>query len=144
MIDRLFSPAFGNRPQIFVGRRDTINDVMSGLKEMPGSKERAVLLLGQRGYGKTVLLLELADEASQAGYVVASPTVVSTGMLNRILEKLSVAAEPYLPRTKKQLTGGNNQSVQHSHPLHGRQNYQQQFLYIWFTRTALRLPFMTL
>ena len=57
MIDRLFSPAFGNRPQIFVGRRDTINDVMSGLKEMPGSKERAVLLLGQRGYGKTVLLL---------------------------------------------------------------------------------------
>ena len=107
MIDRLFSPAFGNRPQIFVGRRDTINDVMSGLKEMPGSKERAVLLLGQRGYGKTVLLLELADEASQAGYVVASPTVVSTGMLNRILEKLSVAAEPYLPRTKKQLTGGS-------------------------------------
>lgn len=107
MIDRLFSPSFGNRPQIFVGRGETIAEILQGLQEIPGSRERAVLLLGQRGYGKTVLLLEIADAARKEGYVVASPTVVSSEMLKRILEKLTDEGAPYLPKEKKQVTGGN-------------------------------------
>lgn len=107
MIDRVFSPSFGNRPQILVGREETIREILQGLQEMPGSRDRAVLMIGQRGYGKTVLLLEIADAARQNGYVVASPTVVSSEMLKRILEKLIEDGEPYLPKKKKQITGGS-------------------------------------
>ena len=107
MIDRLFSPSFGNRPQIFVGRGETISEILQGLQDIPGSRERSVLMLGQRGYGKTVLLLEIADAARKAGYVVASPTVVSSEMLKRILEKLVDEGAPYLPKAKKQMTGGS-------------------------------------
>ena len=107
MNDRLFSPSFGNRPQVFVGRDGTISEILQGLQEMPGSRDRAVLLLGQRGYGKTVLLLEVADAARKAGYVVASPTVVSSDMLKRILEKLKDEGAPYFEKERKQITGGN-------------------------------------
>ena len=107
MTDTLFSPAFGNRPRIFVGREDAISGILRGLQEAPGSRERAVMILGQRGYGKTVLLLEVADMARKAGYVVASPTVVSSEMLRRILEKLADSGAPFLQKQKKQVTGGN-------------------------------------
>ena len=107
MKDMIFSPSFGNRPKVFVGRRETISEVLQGLNEMPGSRERAVLLMGQRGYGKTVLLLEIADAARKAGYVVASPTVVSPELLNRILEKLTEEGAAFLPKKKKQMTGGS-------------------------------------
>ena len=132
MIDRVFSPSFGNRPQIFVGRTDVFNEVMQGLQEMPGSRERAILLLGQRGYGKTVLLLEIADSARKAGYVVASPTVVSPELLNRILEKLIREGENDLPKVRKQVSGGSvgilgfSAGVQFQDEAKARESFTQQ------------------
>lgn len=105
--DSVFSPSFGNRPQVFVGRTETIASVLQGLQEMPGSRERAVLVLGHRGYGKTVLLFEIADAARRAGYIVASPTVVSSEMHTRILEKLTEEGRDVLPKKKKQVAGGS-------------------------------------
>ncbi|MBE6015975.1 MAG: ATP-binding protein [Lachnospiraceae bacterium] len=107
MKDNYFVPSFGNRPQNLVGREDIINRFKMGLDSAPGSRERSMLLLGQRGYGKTVLLQEFADIARKDGYVVASPTIVSKDMNMRIVEKLLDESAGILPKDKKKIAGGN-------------------------------------
>lgn len=101
MQDNFFSPSFGNKPKIMVGRDNEIITLLAGLSSVPGSKERARFIIGQRGMGKTVLLLQLAEYAKKKGFIVASPTVVSHEMLNRIIEKLSVNND------KHRITGGS-------------------------------------
>lgn len=59
--DTIFSPSFGNRPSYLVGRETIIREFMHGLESEPGNRDRAMVLLGQRGSGKTVLLWELAE-----------------------------------------------------------------------------------
>lgn len=86
--DTMFAPSFDNRPAYLVGRDALVERLAEGLSAEPGSRDRAVVMLGQRGYGKTVLLWELADRAAAMGYVVAHPTIVSSGMLDRIVEKV--------------------------------------------------------
>ena len=86
--DTMFAPSFDNRPAYLVGRDALVERFVEGLSAEPGSRDRAVVMLGQRGYGKTVLLWELADRAAAMGYVVAHPTIVSSGMLDRIVEKV--------------------------------------------------------
>lgn len=105
--DTIFSPSFGNRPTYLVGRDAVIQDFLDGLKTRPGSKERAVMMLGQRGCGKTVLLWELADRARNAGFVVASPTIASEDMLERIIEKIQDDGERYINERKTHISGGN-------------------------------------
>lgn len=107
MTDTIFSPAFGNKPGTLVGRDSEMNKLTNGLSARPGSKERALLILGQRGLGKTVLLLELAEYARSHQYIVASPTVVSDDMLDRILEKLRRDGEKHLHDEKRKVTGGS-------------------------------------
>lgn len=105
MIDTVFSPAFGNRPKCLVGRENVLDELLSGLQQEPGSSGRANLLLGQRGTGKTVLLLEVAERARKMGFIVASPTIVSPDMLGRIVEKLQDEGESFLKSKKVKLTG---------------------------------------
>ena len=105
--DTIFSPAFGNRPSQLVGRESVMRSLLHGLGQMPGSRERSVVLLGQRGSGKTVLLWELADQASERGWVVASPTIASGDMPERIVEKIQDAGEPYVKRNTPKLSGGS-------------------------------------
>ena len=106
MRDTVFSPAFGNKPGTLVGRSRDMKCLADGLSAMRGSKERARLIMGQRGLGKTVLLLELAEYARSHGYITASPTVVAGGMLERILEKLEKDGEPYFEHDRTRITGG--------------------------------------
>lgn len=103
----MFVPSFGNRPRSLVGREEIQSGFEAALQSVPGSRERAMLLLGQRGSGKTVLLLEFADIARNKGCIVASPTVVSREMTTRILEKLQSEGEKYLPGTRVQFAGGS-------------------------------------
>lgn len=105
--DTIFSPSFGNRPSKLVGRESVLAEILAGLKTAPGSKSRAVVLLGQRGSGKTVLLWELAERAADAGFVVATPTIASEGMLERIVEKIQDAGESSLGKRKAYLAGGS-------------------------------------
>lgn len=105
--DTVFSPSFGNRPTYLVGREAFVNDIVSGFNAMPGSRERAVILLGQRGMGKTVLLWELADRARDAGLVVATPTVASSDMPERIIEKLQDDGERILKDKHSKLSGAS-------------------------------------
>ena len=107
MQDSVFSPSFGNKPRTLVGRDLELQTLKEGLHAMPGSKERAKLIIGQRGLGKTVLLLELADFARENGYIVSSPTVTSEDMLDRIMEKLNRSGEKVLPHSKPKLIGGS-------------------------------------
>lgn len=104
----VFSPSFGNRPSYLVGREPIIQEFLNGLAEGPGNRDRALVLLGQRGSGKTVLLWELADRAAELGFAVATPTVATEGMLERIVEKIQDDGERYIKRKHGiHLTGGN-------------------------------------
>ena len=88
-IHHLFQPTFGNRPEQLIGRDGVIEQFMEGLTEPVGSRNRCTLFLGQRGMGKTALLLELGDRASKAGYVVARVTA-HEGMPQAIIEQFQL------------------------------------------------------
>ena len=108
MTETVFSPSFGNRPSYLVGRGQVISTFLTGLNQEPGNRDRAMLMLGQRGSGKTVLLWELADRARKLGFVVATPTVASEDMLERIVEKIQEAGEQYVSKHRlPKLTGGS-------------------------------------
>ena len=105
--DTIFSPAFGNRPSCLVGREGVLKGLCEGLQTAPGRKERSTVLLGQRGSGKTVLLWELAERASELGFVVATPTIVSEGMLARIVEKIQDAGSHFVSDVAPRISGGS-------------------------------------
>lgn len=105
VVDPVFSLSFGNRPTYLVGRGSVVEAFSEALNTEPGNRHRALVLLGQRGSGKTVLLWELADRAAEAGFVVASPTIAAENMLERIVEKLQDQGERYLRHHQARLSG---------------------------------------
>ena len=100
----LFQPTFGNRPLQYIGRDDVIEQFMSGLREPVGSRNRCTLFLGQRGMGKTALLLELSDRAPKAGFVVARVTA-HEGMPQAIIEQFQLNGSKFFNDDKRKLTG---------------------------------------
>ncbi|MDR1186048.1 MAG: hypothetical protein LBK95_01100 [Bifidobacteriaceae bacterium] len=102
-----FSPAFGNRPAKLVGRDDVVSDFVKGLAGAPGHPNRASLCLGLRGMGKTALLLELAEQARQAGFVPAKATT-GPDLLAELLEAIQVNGSKHLvkPRKVKSVSAG--------------------------------------
>jgi hypothetical protein len=82
--ENLFIPSFGNRPAQLVGREGVIKGFVNGLAHTAGHPNRSTLLIGQRGMGKTALLLEFADIAEQEGFVVARVTA-QDGMLEDLM-----------------------------------------------------------
>lgn len=107
MNDTIFSPSFGNKPQKLIGRNEEMLALQAALASKPGSKERATLIIGQRGTGKTVLLLELADFAHRSGFITTYPTIVNKNMLDRINEKLLQDGNDILSGNKRHLVGGS-------------------------------------
>ena len=100
----LFQPTFGNRPEKYIGRDGVIEQFIAGLKEPVGSRNRCTLFLGQRGMGKTALLLELSDRAQKAGYVVARVTA-HEGMPQAIIEQFQLNGSKFFNDNKRKLTG---------------------------------------
>lgn len=107
MKDTVFSPSFGNKPTQLIGRDEILSTLLEGLNTSVGDRSRATLILGQRGIGKTVLLLAFAEEARKQGFIVASPTITSKDMLNRIVEKIQEEGESILRKKKAKVSGGN-------------------------------------
>lgn len=103
-IQRLFQPTFGSRPEQYIGRDGIIEQFMEGLREPVGSRNRCTLFLGQRGMGKTALLLELSDRASEAGFVVARVTA-HEGMPKAIIEQFQLNGSPYFSDEKRKVSG---------------------------------------
>lgn len=100
----VFQPTFGNRPEQYIGRDGVIEMFMEGLLEPVGSRNRCTLFLGQRGMGKTALLLELSDRATKAGYVVARVTA-HEGMPKAIIEQFQLNGSEFFKDEKRKLTG---------------------------------------
>ncbi|MDR1184717.1 MAG: ATP-binding protein [Coriobacteriales bacterium] len=101
-LDNIFSPTFGNRPQTIVGRDEAIHDFERGLEGRPGHPNRASFFIGQRGMGKTALLLELADRAKDKGFVVVR-SADSAKMLEEIIEGIQVAGASLVKAKDKPL-----------------------------------------
>lgn len=101
-----FIPAFGNRPLSIIGRKGFFEKITAIINSPAGAKERSSIILGQRGSGKTVLLWEIYALAKEMGYVVATPTIVADGFLDRIIEKVEDDGEKIL-KSKKKLAGGS-------------------------------------
>lgn len=100
----MFQPTFGNRPMQYIGRDLVIEQFMEGLREPVGARNRCTLFLGQRGMGKTALLLELSDRAQKEGYVVARVTA-HEGMPQAIVEQFQLNGMKYFNDDKRKLTG---------------------------------------
>lgn len=73
---------------------------MEGLREPVGSCNRCSLFLGQRGMGKTALLLELRDRAAKQDFVIARVTAYE-GMPKAIIEQLQ-QTDLHSSRTKNE------------------------------------------
>ena len=82
-----FKPTAGKMPPILIGRENVVTDFAEGLENGAGAPSRLMLVSGQRGYGKTVLLVELARVALSYGWEVVRQTA-STGMCERIVGAL--------------------------------------------------------
>jgi len=103
-MNSLFQPTFGNRPKQYIGRDGVIEQFMAGLREPVGARNRCTLFLGQRGMGKTALLLELSDRAQKAGYVVARVTAHER-MPQAIIEQFQLNGSKFFNDDKRKLTG---------------------------------------
>lgn len=82
-----FKPTAGKMPPILIGRDDIVADFSEGLDNGAGAPGRLMLVTGQRGYGKTVLLTELGRVAASRGWMVVSETA-SAGVCGRIIDAL--------------------------------------------------------
>ena len=100
----IFRPSFGNRPDQLIGRDDVLDKVTEGLQSYRGSAERATLLVGQRGMGKTALLLEIGDRAIAMDYVTARVTC-NESMLENLIEMLQRAGEQFIKEPKSPIKG---------------------------------------
>ena len=78
-----FKPTAGKRPPMLIGRESVIEDCEEGLDNGAGAPGRLMLITGNRGCGKTVLLRELQRLASKRGWVVVSDSA-SLGLCDRL------------------------------------------------------------
>lgn len=100
----LFHPTFGSRPAQIVGRDQVIDTFLAGLEEPVGSRERCIFLIGQRGMGKTALLLEMSDLARSRNMVPALVTAYE-GMNDEIIETIQRNGAEYVEKKERHLSG---------------------------------------
>lgn len=65
-----FKPTAGMTPPVLVGRSSVLDDFTDGLDEGAGAPGRLMRITGPRGSGKTVLLTQLGELASERGWTV--------------------------------------------------------------------------
>ncbi len=74
-----YTPGAGTRPRELAGRADEIRRFDLMLERLvAGRSERSIVLNGLRGVGKTVLMAELADRATEQGWGVGRLEIRST------------------------------------------------------------------
>lgn len=83
-----FKPTAGKMPPVLIGRESAIEEFTEGLDNGAGAPGRIMLVTGQRGFGKTVLLTEFRRIASERKWQVISETA-SPGVARRLIEALS-------------------------------------------------------
>lgn len=88
MAQNPFKPTAGKMPPILIGRRPVIDDFVEGIQNGAGAPGRLMLMTGQRGFGKTVMLTELGRVAREHDWDVVSDTA-SEGLCARLVAALS-------------------------------------------------------
>lgn len=83
-----FKPTAGKMPPILIGRQQILDDFKEALANGAGAPGRIMLITGQRGYGKTVLLTELRKIAQAQQWQTISETA-SEGLVERLLNTLA-------------------------------------------------------
>lgn len=86
-----FKPTAGKMPPILIGRQPIIDDFTEALENGAGAPGRLMLITGQRGYGKTVMLTELRRVATANGWLAIADTA-SEGLCERLVEALDPQA----------------------------------------------------
>jgi len=99
-----FLPAFGNKPKHIIGRDGITSEFLDGLSQPIGHRNRATFLIGQRGTGKTTLLLEFEEFAISAGYVPVRVTA-SENMLDEIIHTVQTAGAEHVGSRKRRIKG---------------------------------------
>ena len=89
----MFRPGFGMRPHTLAGRANEVESMRAGILSAPDDPRCISLILGKRGFGKTVVLSELEDVAASNGYLVLSEDATTSGLHERIIEKAHAATE---------------------------------------------------
>ncbi len=82
-----FKPTAGKMPPILMGREQDLSDFFEGLTNGAGAPGRLMLVTGQRGFGKTVLLTEFMRMARAQEWLTVLETA-NEGMCARIIESL--------------------------------------------------------
>lgn len=83
-----FKPTAGKMPPILIGRQPIIDDFSEALDNGVGAPGRIMLVTGQRGFGKTVMLTEFRRMAKARHWEVIAETA-STGLVARLIAALS-------------------------------------------------------
>lgn len=83
MSSNLFKPSFGTYPHLLVGRDELLDEFEDTFDGVSGPSGMTVLLSGQRGMGKTVLLDAYRKAAEDAGWLVVTESS-SDGLLERL------------------------------------------------------------
>jgi hypothetical protein len=97
-----FKPSFGTYPPILIGRDGILDEFRYGLKTGPGDPNRAVVFTGSRGIGKSVMLSELADIASEAGFVTVRINSLDN-LLKEVIDRILINASEVLGKKTRKL-----------------------------------------
>ncbi|MCL1804840.1 MAG: hypothetical protein FWG28_02385, partial [Clostridiales bacterium] len=100
----VYLPAFGNRPKHIIGRSGVTTDFVEALSLPIGHRNRATILIGQRGTGKTTLLLEFTELARSNHFVPARVTA-NDDMLEEIIQAIQVNGSQFVPSAKTKVKG---------------------------------------
>ncbi|KFI50692.1 ATP-binding protein [Bifidobacterium biavatii] len=83
-----FKPTAGKMPPILIGRQSVIDDFSEALDNGVGAPGRIMLVTGQRGFGKTVMLTEFRRIAKARKWETIAETA-SEGLVTRLVQALS-------------------------------------------------------
>lgn len=90
-----FTPNFGRRPALLVGREPLLQSIETSLSHGSSDYGFARLLLGQRGSGKTTILSEVSERAAANGALVLNLDAATVGLLDRISSAVTEAKTQY-------------------------------------------------
>lgn len=82
-----FKPTAGKIPPVLIGRQNILDDFSESLDNGAGAPGRLMLITGQRGFGKTVMLSEIRNIAVKRGWFVVSDNA-SIGMCDRLVQAI--------------------------------------------------------
>ena len=126
MARALFHPTFGSRPERIVGRDAEIEAIVGALDAPIGARDRCTLVLGQRGMGKTALLLEIEERAEAHGFVVARVSH-NKAMLDEIIELIQLHGGRFVEDRKRPVTGFSDGALGFSFGLTFSEETQRNF-----------------